>query len=141
MQPHGLQHAGLPGPSLSPRVCSNLCSLCLSNHVILCRPLLLLPSIFPSIRVFSSEPALRIRWPKYWSFNFSISSSSDYSGWISFRIDILDLTFNSCRSLGGGSCDLLHFETRSLGPRGENLRADVTRGWDSNHGLTQSLLN
>ena len=62
-----------------------------SNHLILCRPLLLLPSIFPSIRVFSNELALRIRWPKYWSFSFSISSFSEYSGLISFRIDWLDL--------------------------------------------------
>ena len=58
-----------------------------SNHLILCRPLILLPSIFPSIRVFSSEPVLRIRWPKDWSFRFSISPSSEYSGLISFRID------------------------------------------------------
>ena len=62
-----------------------------SNHLILCHPLLLLPSIFPSIRVFSSESVLRIRWPKYWSFNFSISSSTEYSGLISFRMDWLDL--------------------------------------------------
>ena len=62
-----------------------------SNHLILCRPLLLLPSIFPSIRVFSSESALCIRWPKYWSFSFSISPSNEYSGLISFRIDWLDL--------------------------------------------------
>ena len=58
-----------------------------SNHLILCRPLLLPPSIFPSIRAFSNESVLRIRWPKYWSFSFSISSSSEYSGLISFRID------------------------------------------------------
>ena len=62
-----------------------------SNHLILCHPLLLLPSIFPSIRVFSSESALRIRWPKYWSFSFSISPSNEYSGLISFRIDWFDL--------------------------------------------------
>ena len=62
-----------------------------SNHVILCCPLLLLPSIFPSIRVFSSESALCIRWPKYWSFSFSISSSNEYSGLVSFRMDWLDL--------------------------------------------------
>ena len=62
-----------------------------SNHLILCRPLLLLPSIFPSIRVFSNESALRIRWPKYWSFSFSISISNEYSGLISFRMDWLDL--------------------------------------------------
>ena len=62
-----------------------------SNHLFLCHPLLLLPSIFPSIRVFSNETVLRIRWPKYWSFNFSISPSNEYSGLISFRMDWLDL--------------------------------------------------
>ena len=62
-----------------------------SSHLILCCPLLLLPSIFPSIRVFSSESALRIRWPKYWSFSFSISPSNEHSGLISFRMDWLDL--------------------------------------------------
>ena len=62
-----------------------------SNHLILCRRLLVLPSIFPSIRVFSNELVLYIRWPKYWSFSFSISPSSEYSGLISFRMDWLDL--------------------------------------------------
>ena len=62
-----------------------------SNHLILCHPLLLLPSIFPNIRVFSSESVLRIRWPKYWSFSFSTSPSNEYSGLISFRMDWLDL--------------------------------------------------
>ena len=62
-----------------------------SSHLILCRPLLLLPSIFPSIRVFSNESALRIRWPKYWSFSFSISPSNEHSGLIAFRMDWLDL--------------------------------------------------
>ena len=62
-----------------------------SNHLILCHPLLLLPSIFPSVRVFYSESVLRIRWPKYWSFSFSISPSNEYSGLISFRMDWLDL--------------------------------------------------
>ena len=62
-----------------------------SNHLILCRPLLLPPSIFPSIRVFSNESALRIRWPKYWSFSFNISPSNKHSGLISFRMDLLDL--------------------------------------------------
>ena len=61
-----------------------------SNHLILCHPLLLLPSIFPSIRVFSNESALPIRWPKYWSFSFSISPSNEYSGLISFRMDWFD---------------------------------------------------
>ena len=66
-------------------------SLMSSNHLILCSPLLLLPSVFPSIRVFSNESALHIRWPKYWSFSSSISPSSEYSGFISFRIDWFDL--------------------------------------------------
>ena len=62
-----------------------------SNHLILCRPLLLLPSIFPSIRGFSNESALRIRWPKFWSFSFNISPSNEHSGLISFRMGWLDL--------------------------------------------------
>ena len=62
-----------------------------SNHLILCRTLLYLPSVFPSIRVFSDESVLHIRWPKYWTFSFSISPSNEYSGLISFRIDSLDL--------------------------------------------------
>ena len=62
-----------------------------SKHLIVCRPLLFLPSVFPSIRVFSSESVLHIRWPKYWSFSFSISPSNEYSGLISFRMDSLDL--------------------------------------------------
>ena len=66
-------------------------SLMPSNHLILCRPLLLPPSIFPSIRVFSNESALRIRWPKYWSFSFNICPSNEYSGLISFRMDWLDV--------------------------------------------------
>ena len=62
-----------------------------SNHLVLCRPLLLLPSIFPSIRVFSDESVLRIRWPKYWSLSFIVSPSNEYAGLISFRIDWFDL--------------------------------------------------
>ena len=85
---------GVHCPSLSPRVCSNSCSIesvMLSNHIILCCPLLLSPSIFPSIRVFFNELALCIRRPKYWHLSFSISSSNEYSGLISFRIDWFDL--------------------------------------------------
>ena len=66
-------------------------SVMLSNHLVLCRPLLLPPSVFPSIRVFSNESVLHIRWPKYWSFSFSISPSNEYSGLTSFRMDWLDL--------------------------------------------------
>ena len=69
-----------------------------SNHLILCRPLLFLPSIFPSIRVFSSESVLRIRWPKYWSFSFSISPSNEQPGLISFRMVWLDLLADSQES-------------------------------------------
>ena len=69
-----------------------------SNHLILCRPLLLLPSVFPSIRVFSKEAVLHVRWAKYWSFSFSISPSSEYSGLISFWIDWFDLLVNSMRT-------------------------------------------
>ena len=90
--PLGLQHARLPCPSLSSRVCSNswsIESVMPFSHLIFYCPLLLLPSIFSSIRVFSSESALCIRWPKYW--NFSISPSSEYSVLISFRIDWFDL--------------------------------------------------
>ena len=90
LQPHGLQNARLPCPSPTPRACSNMSieSVMPSSHLILCRPLLLLPSIFPSIRVFSNESVLYIRWPKYWSF--SISPANEYSGLISFRIDWFD---------------------------------------------------
>ena len=84
LQPHGLQHARPPCPSPTPGVYSNSC---LSNHLILCQPLLLPPSIFPSIRVFSNESVLHNRWSKYWSFSFSISPSNEYAGLISFRID------------------------------------------------------
>ena len=93
--PHRLQHARIPYPSPSPRAWSNSCpssrTWMPSNHLILCHPLLLLSSIFPSIRVFSNKCVFHIRWPKYWSFNFSICPSSEYSGLISFRIDRFDL--------------------------------------------------
>ena len=95
MRSHGLQQARLHCPSPAPRACSNrlmsIVSVMSSNHLILCRPLLLLPSIFPSIGVFSNESALCIRQPKYWSFSFSISLSNEYSGLISFRMDWLNL--------------------------------------------------
>ena len=91
LQPHGLQHTRIPCPSLSPGICSSLCPLNLSCHPTIFCPLLLLPSIFPSIRVFSDELVLHIKWPKYWSFSFSISPSNVYSGLISFRINWFDL--------------------------------------------------
>ena len=93
LQPHEHQHARLPCPSLPPGVCSDSCPLSSWCHPTIssCFPLLFLPSISPSIRVFCSESALRIRWPKYWSFSFSISPSNEYLGlMISFRIDWFD---------------------------------------------------
>ena len=93
LRPHGLQHARFPCPSPTPSLLKliSIRSMMPSNHLILCCPLLLLPSIFPSIRVFSKESPLHIRWSKYWSFSLSISSSNEYSGLISFRIDWFDL--------------------------------------------------
>ena len=91
--PHGLQHARLPCPSLSLRVCSKTCPLnwwC-QPTISSCHLLLLLPSIFPNFRVFYNESALRTTWPKDWSFSFSISPSNEYSGLISFRIYWFDL--------------------------------------------------
>ena len=94
LQPHGLQHSQA---SLSFTISQSwlklmsMESVMPSNHLILCHPILLLLSIFPSIRVFSSELTLHIRWPKYWSFSFSISPSNEYSGLISFRIDWFDV--------------------------------------------------
>ena len=94
LQPYGWQHARPPFPSTTPRIYSNSCPIELvlpPNHLILHCPLLFLPSIFPSIRVFPKEAVLRIRRPKYWSFSFSISLSNEYSGLIFFRMDWLDI--------------------------------------------------
>ena len=94
LQPHGLTAARKASLSItnswSLLKLMSIESVIPSNHLILCHPLLP-PSIFPSIRIFSNESALRIRWPKYWSFNFNISTSSEHPGLISFRIDWLDL--------------------------------------------------
>ena len=94
LQPHGLQvlQASLSiANSWSPPILMSLESVMPSNHLILCCPLLCLPSIFPSISVFSNESVLGIRWPKYWSFSFNISPSNEHSGLSSFRMDWLDL--------------------------------------------------
>ena len=109
-----------------------------SNHLSLYRPLLLLPSIFSSIRVFSKESALRIRWPKYWSFSFNISPSNEYSGLVSFRIDWFDLlavqeTLESSaapqfESIGSSALSLLLY-----GGGGEALKCSNT---DSGDGCT-----
>ena len=93
LRPHGLQHTRPPCPSPTPGVYSNSCPLSRWCHpnLILCPPLLLLSSIFPSIRVFYNESALHIRWPKFCSFSFNISASNEHPGLISFRMDWLDL--------------------------------------------------
>ena len=94
LQPQGLQHTRLPcgvASSWSLLKLVSIDSVRPSNHLILGHPLLLLPSVFPSIRVFSGELALSMKWLKYWSFSFSISPSNEYSGLISFRIDWFDL--------------------------------------------------
>ena len=94
LRPHGLQQARPPLSITNSRSLLKLKSIesvMPSNHLILCRPLLLLPSIFPRIRVFSHESVLHISWPNYWSISFSISSSNEYVGLISFRMDWLDL--------------------------------------------------
>ena len=99
---HVLWHTRLPCPWPTPGACSlvSIESVMPSNSLILCHPLVLLPSIFPSIRVFSNESALRIRWPKYWSFSFSISPSNEYSGLISCRMDwLISLQSNGLSSL------------------------------------------
>ena len=94
LQPHGLQHSRITFSITNSQSVLKLMSIesvMPSNHLILCHPLLLLPSIFPSIRVFSNESVLCIRWPKCWSFSFSVSPSNEYSGPISFRIDWFDV--------------------------------------------------
>ena len=94
LRPHESQHARPPCPSPTPGVHSNsrpLESVMPSSHLILCHPLFLLPPIPPSIRVFSNESTLRVRWPKYWSFSFSIIPFKEHPGLISFRMDWSDL--------------------------------------------------
>ena len=94
LRPHESQHTRPPCPIINPRSSPKLMcieSVMPSSHLILCRPLLLLPPVPPSITVFSNESILRVRWSKYWSFSFSISPSNEYPGLISFRINWLDL--------------------------------------------------
>ena len=91
LPPHGVHHTRLPCPSSSSAACSNSCPLSQRCHPTISSAVFLLPSIFPSIRVFTNESALHIRWPKYWSFSFSISPSNEYSGLTSFKIDWFDL--------------------------------------------------
>ena len=91
LRPNEPQHSLSITNSQSPPKPMSIESVMPSNHFILCHPLLLLPSVFPSIRVFNSESTLRMRWPKYWSFSFNISPSNEHPGLISFRMDWLDL--------------------------------------------------
>ena len=95
LRPHEPQHTRPPCPSPTPEVYPNSCplsqSVMPSSHLILCRPLLLLPPIPPSIRVFSNQSTVRMRWSKYWSFSFNISPSNEHPGLTSFRMDWLDL--------------------------------------------------
>ena len=101
LQFRGLQHTRLTCPSPAPRAYSDSCPSHWWCHptILSCHPLLLPPSILPSIKVFSNESVLRIRWPKYWSFSFSINPSNEYSGLISFRMDWLDLLAGIRKSL------------------------------------------
>ena len=112
LRPHELQHARPPCPSPSPGVNPKLMcikSVMPSSHLIFCHSLLLLPSIFPSIRIFSSKSVLCIKWPKYWSFSLSIKPSSEYSGLIFFRIDWFDL----CVVQGTLNCLLQHHSSKA----------------------------
>ena len=116
LRPYGLQHAQASlsfTNSWSLLKLTPIRSVMLSNHLTLCRPLLLPPSIFPSIRVFSNESSLHMRWPKYWRFSFSISPSNEYSGLIYFRMDWLDLlavqgTFKSLLQHHSFKASVLH---------------------------------
>ena len=109
--PHGPQHTRLPCPSPTSRVYSDSCPLswwCHPTMSFLCHPPLLLPSIFPNIRVFSNESVLLSSWPKYWSFSFSISPSNEHSGLISFRMDWFDLL-----AVQGTLNSLLHHSSKT----------------------------
>ena len=111
LRPHGVQHTSLPCPSPSPGHCSNSYPLSQWCHPTISSSHLLLPlpSIFPSIRVFSSESALLIRWPKYWTFTFSINPFNEYSGLIFFRIDWFDIF-----AVQGTLKNLLQYQFKSI---------------------------
>ena len=111
LRPQELQHARPPNPSPTPRSPKFMCIELVmpSNHLILCRPLLLLPPIPPSIRVFSNESALHMRWPKYWSFSLSISPSNEHPGLVPFRMDWLDLLAVQ----GTCKCLLQHYSSKA----------------------------
>ena len=123
LRPHGLQHARSLCPSPTPSLVKlmSIESVMPSNYLILCRPLLLPPSIFPSIRVFSNESVLCIRWSKYWSFSFNISPSNEHSGLISFRMGWLDLfavqgTLKSLLQHHSSKASILHHLSILYGP-------------------------
>ena len=135
--PHELQHTRPPCPSPTSGSLLKLMSITSvmpSNHLILCCSLLLPPSIFLSIAVFSNESVLRIRWPKYWSFSFNISPSNEYSGLISFRLDWLDLlavqgTLKSLpmahfKSINFGCSDFITVELTSIHDHWKNHSLD-----------------
>ena len=129
--PHGLQHTRLPCSSPAHIVYSNswsIESVMPSNHLILCHPLLLPASIFPSIRVFSNESVLHIRWTKYWSFSFNISPSNECSGPISFRMDWLDLlaVHGTLKSQGEGSWSLFIIPNSVQGFPGGSVSKEST---------------
>ena len=138
LQPHELQHTRLPCPSLSAGACSDFIFIKLEmpfNHLILCRCLFLLPSVFPNISVFSNESVLHIRWPKYWSFSFSISLSKEHPGLISFRMDWLYLlavqgTLKSLRQHHSSKASILQrlafFHHRGLECKGSQKVPGVT---------------
>ena len=139
LQPHELQHAMPPCPSPTPGAYPNSCLLSWWCHPTIssCRPLLLLPSIFPSIRVFSNESVLHIRWPKYCSFSFSISPSNEYSGLISFRMDWLDVLASKGLSRAFSGPQLSKPINSLTGGRQPALEAGAGKG-TAGAGLTRS---
>ena len=128
LRPHEPQHARPPCPSPTPRVHPNPCpsieSVMPFSHIILCHPLFLLPSIFPSFRVFSNEPALSMRWPKYWSLSFNISPSNEHPGLISFREDWLDLL-----AVQGTFKSLLQYHSSKASILWQPRRVELGLGW------------
>ena len=140
--PHGLQHVMFLCLSPTPGAFSNSCplsqwchptSVMPSNRFILCCPLLLLPSIFPSSRVFSNKSVLRIRWPKHWSFSFSISPSNEYSRLIFFRIDWFDLLYSNIKLKVKKQNKTVRMWLRSF-PALRSWNQSLTGGWRK-HGL------
>ena len=136
LTPHGLQQGSLSSTiSQSLLKLMSIESVMPSSHLILCRPLLLLPLVFPSIRVFSNESVLCIRWPKYWNFSCSINPSNEYSGLISFRIDCFDLlavqgTLKSLLQHHSFKASILHCLLITQLPKAKFLMVSDFRGQD-----------